>query len=142
MIMDGVTNVVCADGQFFPLPVLIHCANRKSPYGIGLSVYANLMVIVFMDCCRVFPKAASDPEPVGGQYYIYYAVEVGTPAAAGSKDPGSMSLFSKGLLDLFTKSLEQNKAVEIPATLSTLKFSERGATMSVDLAYKRKREED
>jgi len=142
MIMDGVTNVVCGDGSFFPLPALIHCANRKSPHGLGLSVYPNLMVVVFMDCCRVFPKAAADPEPVGGQYYIYYAVAVGTPASAGSKDPGSMSLFSKGLLDLFTKDLQEHKKIEIPKSLNMLKYSERGATMSVDIAHKCRKEDD
>jgi len=142
MIMDGVTNVVCGDGQFFPLPAIIHCSNRKAPCGLGLSVYANVMVVVFMDCCRVFPKAAADPEPVGGQYYIYYAVEVGTPASAGSKDPGSMSLFSKRLLDLFMNALQDTKKIEIPSALGTLKYSERGATMSINIAHNCRKDDE
>jgi len=142
MINDGVTSIVCGDGQFFPLPTVINCANKKAPFGIGLSVYSNLMVVVFMDCCRVIPKAISEPEPVSGQYFIYYAVDVGTPASSGSKDPGSLSVFSKGLLDLFTKSLQEHKKIEIPGALSSLKFSDRGATMSVDIAHKHNKDDD
>jgi len=138
MIMDGITNIVTPSGAYFPLPLLIHCANKKAPCGIGLSVYSNVMVVVFMDCCRVLPKAASDPEPVSGQYIIYYAVEVGTPASAGSKEPGSTSAFTKGLLDIFAKELAETQKIEIPAALCTLKYSERGATMSCDITFKRR----
>jgi len=142
MIADGVTSIVTPNGSFFPLPVLVHCANGKSRHGIGLSVYPNVMVVVFMDCCRVFPKGAHDPEPVSGQYYIYFAVEVGTPAASGSKSAGTMSVFTKELLDLFGKALTETKKVEIPSALRSLKFSEKGATMSCDIAYKKKKEEE
>jgi len=139
MIMDGVTNVVTPDGALYPLPEVINSVNKKTAFGIGLSVYPNLMSVVFMDCCRVNAKAVSEPEPVGGQYYIYYAVPKGTPASAGTTDT---SVFTGRLLTLFGDSLTKTKKIVIPNDLVSLEFSDRGATMTCDLAQKTKEDDD
>jgi len=140
MLGNNVTNIICPDGKLFPLPLVIHCANKKnSAYGVGISTLPNVMCIVIMDCCRVAPKGGVDEEePIDGQYYIYYAVQPGVAASTDSS-PGAISTFTREVLDIFDKEFTTVQKIQFPDALDKLRYSEKGSSMRVDLTFKPKK---
>jgi len=140
MIANNVTNIICQDGKYFPLPLVVNCVNKKnSAFGMGIAALPNVMCIVVMDCCRLLPKGGEDDEePVGGQYYMYYAVQPGAAASTNS-NPGAISKFTKEVLEISQKALEESQKLEFPDALDNLKYSEKGSSMKVNIAGKAKK---
>jgi len=137
MLGNHVTNIICPDGALFPLPLVLHCANRKnSKYGIGVATLPNVMAVCFMDCCRVTPKGGDEEkELINGQYYIYYAVQPGVAASTDST-PGAISVFTKQFLAMFDKELQEKGMINIPEAVDGLKYTEKGGSLKVDIAVK------
>jgi len=137
-IANNVTNIICPDGQLFPLPLAIFCPNKNSfkDFGIGITVVPNTMAVVFMDCCRLLPKNDGEDALSKGEYYIYYAVEPGK-AASTSSGEGAISEFTKKVLNLFGNQLKERQKITIPDDLlGDLTQMEQGGTTKVDIAAK------
>jgi len=137
-ITNNVTNIICPDGQLFPLPMAIFCPNKNSfkDFGIGITVVPNTMVVLFMDCCRLLPKNDGEEPLSKGEYYIYYAVGPGK-AASTSSGEGAISEFTKKVLYLFENQLQERQKIIIPDDLlSELTQMEQGGTTKVDIAAK------
>jgi len=137
-IANNITNIICPDGQLFPLPLAIFCPNKNSfnDFGIGITVVPNTMAVVFMDCCRLLPKNEGEEALSKGEYYIYYAVEPGKAASTTSGD-GAISEFTKKVLHLFENQMSDRQKIIIPDDLlSELTQMEQGGSMKVDLAAK------
>jgi len=138
MLGNHVTNIICPDGTLFPLPLVLHCANKNNSkgYGVGIATFPNVMALAFMDCCRVTPKGGDDEkELVNGQYYIYYAVQPGVAASTDST-PGALSSFTKKFLGAFDTALEEKGMIQIPESLDDIKDSEKGSSLKVDISIK------
>jgi len=135
---NHVTNIICPDGKTFPLPLVLHCANKNNSlgYGIGIATIPNVMALAFMDCCRVTPKGGNEEEElINGQYYIYYAVQPGVAASTDST-PGAVSAFTKKFLATFNTELEEKGMIQLPEALDEHKYIEKGGSLKVDIAIK------
>jgi len=135
-IANNVTNIICEDGQLFPLPLAVYCPNKNSfkEFGIGITTLPNTMVLVFMDCCRLLPKGGEDDNLTTGEFYIYYAVKPGT-AASTSSGEGAISEWTKKVLSLFAKQLGETGKILIPDNLD-LDNMDKGGSLKIDLAGK------
>jgi len=137
-ISNNVTNIICPDGQLFPLPLAIFCPNKNcyKDFGIGITVVPNTMVVVFMNCCRLLPKNDGEEALSKGEYYIYYAVEPGK-AASTSSGKDAISEFTKKVLQLFENQIKDRQKIIVPDDLlSSLTQMEQGGTTKVDIAAK------
>jgi len=137
MIKDSVTSIICPDGQLFPLPLVINCANKKnSAFGLGIANNPNIVVICVMDCCRILAKGGEDEEELTkGEYHIFYAVQPGT-AASGSSS--GMSKFTKDVLEELGSKLEKEKKLDFPECMDKFTYCEKGGVLHVNIAAKAK----
>jgi len=137
-ISNNVTNIICPDGELFPLPLAIYCPNKNNykDFGIGITVLANTMAVVFMDCCRLLPKNDGEDALSKGEYYMYYAVEPGKAASTTSGE-GAISEYTKKVLRVFEQQLLERQKIIVPDDLlSELTQMEQGGSTKVDLAAK------
>lgn len=113
-VTDGnITNIVDQNGEFFPLPLEINCNDDSYPRGKGISLETNVMVILMMDCCRVFNlKSNSNRFAVDGENYIFYAEKSGDAA----KTPGTTELLSV-FTDKFFKKWDEEGHVMFPTIM-------------------------